>query len=139
MSLAASKRVWKLKIPPSHRLVMLAYADAANTDGVAWISPEKIAARIGLSVRHCKRIIAHARKNGWLRLVGRGVGGKGLYNRYLIAPENHDTGDMVRTARETMTSVIPNYDVRDQTMTFDARKGDTHDTRIFLEPYLEPK
>jgi len=84
MSIDASNLVWKKsKTTGTPRLVMLAIADNANSDGYAWPGIKTMAEMCNCSERQVTRIVAELEASGEL-YVERGVGRKN-YTRYLIA------------------------------------------------------
>ena len=83
MSIAATKLVWETsKASGTPRLVMLAIADNANSDGYAWPGIKTMAEMCNCSERQVTRIVAELEASGEL-YVERGVGRKN-YTRYLI-------------------------------------------------------
>ena len=83
MSIAATKLVWETsKAAGTPRLVMLAIADNANSDGYAWPGIKTMAEMCNCSERQVTRIVAELEASGEL-YVERGVGRKN-YTRYLI-------------------------------------------------------
>lgn len=70
-------RVWDTPgLSPTLRLLLLALADHANDDGVCWPSYATLEARVGLSGRQLRRLLADAEDGGHLtrRRGGRGPG-----------------------------------------------------------------
>ncbi len=83
MSIAATKLVWETSMAAgTPRLVMLAIADNANSDGYAWPGIKTMAEMCNCSERQVTRIVAELEASGEL-YVERGVGRKN-YTRYLI-------------------------------------------------------
>jgi DnaD/phage-associated family protein len=83
MSIDAMKLVWEhSKQTATPRLVMLALADNANSDGFAWPGFKTIAEMCNCSERQVSRIVAELEAAGEL-YVERGVGRKN-YTRYLL-------------------------------------------------------
>jgi hypothetical protein len=64
--------------------VLLALADHADKQGIAWPSVATLAARCRLSERHVTRCISQLVATGWLRSVGSRAGGRALSVRWQI-------------------------------------------------------
>lgn len=87
---------WELDLAPNQKLVLLAFADHANDEGLfCFPSIARIAWKSGYSVRQAKAVIAKLRKAGILQPIanfdpttGKG-GGRGLTVSYRVSPENH--------------------------------------------------
>lgn len=63
-------RVWESELPTStHKLVLLAFADYADEDGMCWPSLERIATRSQLSKRQVRRIASRLKEIGLLEVV----------------------------------------------------------------------
>ena len=76
-------RVWDADLPPNLKLVLLAYADAAEHDGTEiWPGWDRVAAMTGYSEPTVARITAELRKLGVLVQVQRGFTGQ--RSKYLI-------------------------------------------------------
>jgi hypothetical protein len=68
---------------PHLRLLLLALADHADDDGVAWPSVERLAAKSAVSARQVQRSLQQLEAEGWL-VVDRGRG-RGHTSRYRLA------------------------------------------------------
>jgi DNA-binding transcriptional ArsR family regulator len=73
MSIALMTEVWKLDLPATETLVLLAIADHANDpDGLAWPSVWTVACKARLSERQAQRVLRKLRDAGLLEVVERG-------------------------------------------------------------------
>lgn len=82
MSVRVMSQVWDLAVPAFEKLVLLALADCANDEGLAWPSIATLKRKSGAGERTIYRAIAHLEALGVLtieRIIGKG-------NRYLITP-----------------------------------------------------
>lgn len=79
MSITRMAEVWKLDLPTSPKMVLLALADCANDDGTCWPSMATIAAKASMSLRTAQGCIKILCEGGFLERDERA--GKGcLYN-----------------------------------------------------------
>lgn len=70
MSVHISDRVWSLsKSRGSHRLVLLALADAADSDGIAAMTVAELAAKVRVTTRQAQRIVRDLERDGELEVV----------------------------------------------------------------------
>lgn len=91
MSLAAYQAVWADEriwgpagknggLMPNEKLVMLALADFASPSGWAWPSTQTLAKKVGVSYRHCIRVLDTLERMGFIMMVaGGGWNGTNLY------------------------------------------------------------
>lgn len=82
MSIRIMSEVWKLKLPDSPMLLLLALADWANDDGVCWPSISKLADKTNKSERTLQRAIQELVKDG--HLTRQENPGKGVL--YIVHP-----------------------------------------------------
>lgn len=82
MSVRVMSQVWDLALPSFEKLVLLALADCANDEGLAWPSIATLKRKSGAGERTIYRAIASMESLGVLtieRVIGKG-------NRYTITP-----------------------------------------------------
>jgi len=124
MSIALMTATWELRLPPSHKLVLLALADWANDrGGSCYPSIRRIAERSSIGERQAQRYMRALELGGWVAVVGNRDGGKpGKSRHYQLAADRiYATADERRTGD---TSVTRPTNVAEATCT-----GDTSDTR----------
>lgn len=90
MSIAVMTAVWNLDLDSTEKLIMLAFADHANDEGVCYPSSELIAHKSGVSVRHAKRVVKSLIERGLLQVQDEG-GGRGNRRVVLVDPGKGDT------------------------------------------------
>lgn len=77
MSIALMNAAWRLDVPASKKLVMLAMCDWSNDEGTSCHpSIAAIAKRASMSPRQAQRVVHELIDQGWLRVVGNWAGGK---------------------------------------------------------------
>ena len=70
MSIALMAKVWESELPTqTHKLVLLAFADYADEDGMCWPSIGRIATRSQISHRQVQRITASLKEVGLLEVL----------------------------------------------------------------------
>ena len=91
MSLEHTRYVWRVEFPGSGRvvgayvkLVMLCYADHANTDNESWPSTDRVARMTQMDPRTVERARTLLVQAGHLIPLWTGGGGRGRTNRYLV-------------------------------------------------------
>ena len=82
MSVRVMSQVWEIAVPAFDKLVLLALADCANDEGLAWPSIATLKRKTGASERTIYRAIAGMETQGILTIER--VAGKG--NRYRLTP-----------------------------------------------------
>lgn len=89
MSLTASRAVWEHTQRPKQTalLVLLALADRANDSGGCWPAVSTIAAMVGTSERHVRRVLVELETSGWVARTER----PGRPTFYRITPPTPDT------------------------------------------------
>ncbi len=87
--------VWALDLPANEKLVLLAHADHANDEGIAYPSRRRIAWKTGYTEKSVQRITRRLRDAGLLELYG---------------TANARTGELVRGARPSR-GLVPCYRV----------------------------
>lgn len=71
MSIPTLNAVWKLKLPSSQKLVLLALANCANEKNICWPSVSTLAADCSCSERTAQRLIADLQKKGLILSTAR--------------------------------------------------------------------
>lgn len=137
MSIAVMTRVWaKSKQKSGALLLMLALADFANDDGIAWPSVKTLAAKSRLSERQCQRIIDRLQAKG--ELYAMPATGRGHTNLYFVAvgldqPTIHST---LKGEVFTPFKIEQKGDISDgKRVTSATRKGDI---AVTPDPSLDP-
>lgn len=91
-----AEAVWTSNLPPSQRLVALAFADHAHDKDEAWLTYDRLQERTGLSrdtvARHLRGLIAA----GWLVLLRRRRCGSGVYRLAVPARSDGRTSDQAQ-------------------------------------------
>jgi hypothetical protein len=87
MSVKIMAQVWELDLPQNQKLVLLAFADHADDDGICYPSVARIAWKSGYSERQIKAIGKELRAAGLMELVKNADGGRGKTAVYKIRPE----------------------------------------------------
>jgi len=122
MSIALMTATWDLRMPPSHKLVLLALADWANDrGGSCFPSIRRIAERSSISERQAQRYMRSLELDGWLTVVGNRTGGKpGNSRHYQLAADRiyafsdkRRTGDTSVTRPTGVAEVTPTGDADD--------------------------
>lgn len=124
-------------------LVLLALADWANDDGIAWPSMERLAMKARIDKRSAQRIVRQLAKDGTIE-IDEG-GGRGKQHRYLIQTETMTKRHPLEEA-ETVTPVSPITEIKGdilntKTVTFEAERvtSDTQTvTPVSPDPLVEP-
>lgn len=93
--------VWDLKIPAKDKLILLALADCANDEGLAWPSIATMARKCGCDERTVQRNLRTLEEAGFIRREE--VPGRG--NRYHVLPRQIVT--RVRKSPVTKTAKTP--------------------------------
>ena len=93
--------LWDMSFPPTDKLVLLALADCANDEGLAWPSIATLARKTGCSERTVQRSLRAAEVAGLVRR--KEVIGKGC--KYIITPRHSVTPDKVSPV--TNASITP--------------------------------
>jgi|GEM_PF-3470517 len=132
---------WKLKLPPSEKIVLIALCDWANDDGGSCHpSIKAVSVRSCLSERQSQRIMHALVEGGWITVVGNFFGGKpGETRQYRINVNAVLTGDAGVTGvkKTRVTNGAKTGDICDMVRVTSATKtGDTHDTLSIIEPSL---
>ena len=86
MSVHISSAVWKLKIDPSQKLLLLALSDMANDEGYCWPSVASLEGRTGLSERTIRSKIQELELAGHLEKSER----SGRSTVYRVTPHQAD-------------------------------------------------
>jgi len=83
----------------SEKLVLVAIADHANAEGIAWPTQRRLAKEAGISTRQVERIVPELTRRGWLKVEER----RGCRsNRYrVVEPIDTDADGGIRESQET--------------------------------------
>ena len=134
MSIALMTQVWESELPTStHKLVLLAFADYADENGMCWPSVERVAARSQVSHRQVQRIAAKLKAIGLLEVLEEGHGHR--TSTYIIR------GDKLTPLPETGVTYLTNRgDISDiRGAVGDTPRGDTGGTLTTSENHhIEP-
>jgi|GEM_PF-1285860 biotin operon repressor len=87
MSVKVMSAVWELDLPQNQKLVLLAFADHADDDGVCYPSVGRIAWKTGVSERQVQRIVKKLRAAGLVVLLRHAQGGRGNAAVYQVQPQ----------------------------------------------------
>ncbi len=87
MSVKVMSAVWELNLPQNQKLVLLAFADHADDDGVCYPSVGRIAWKTGISERQVQRIVKKLRAAGLVVLLRNAQGGRGNAAVYQVQPK----------------------------------------------------
>ncbi len=92
MSIKAFKWAMEQHLPPSHKLVLVSFADNANESGECWPGLMYVAERCGLSRRTVRRIVCALEKQKLLRTTPRfRKDGSCRSNLYVLSVPGEDT------------------------------------------------
>lgn len=120
VSVRVMAQVWDADLPPNHKLVLLAYADAADDDGThAFPGEERLSQMTGYSVSQVRRVTRELIDTGKLVRVKRGHRGQRAEFAILEGAQSatHSRGESLAN---------------------DAEKPSTHATPPILDPIREP-
>lgn len=134
---------WRLNMPASKKLTLLALCDWANDEGGSvYPSIAAIAARCSVSERTAQRLVHDLIEDGWLEVVGNENGGRpGMTRRYQvnahrIYSEGPATGaNLASVTGDSLTPVRVTNAAR--RVTNQAETGDTHVTQSTIDPSLK--
>jgi hypothetical protein len=87
MSVKVMSAVWELDLPQNQKLVLLAFADHADDDGVCYPSVGRVAWKTGVSERQVQRIVKKLRAAGLVVLLRNAQGGRGNAAVYQVQPQ----------------------------------------------------
>lgn len=128
MSIKIMSAVWDLDLPRDEKIVLLAFADHADDDGVCWPAVERIAQKCGYSPRSIQRKLGPLQDRGLLvEMDPAFVGGRGQMRRFQVVPEKGDKLAPLQNGKGDKLSLKGDNSV--------VRKGDT---AMSPEPSLEP-
>lgn len=97
MSIRVMSRVWEMDLPAKDKLVLLALADCANDEGLAWPSIATLARKCGCDQRTVQRNLRDLEKRGLF--TREEVNGKGC--RYIFDPRHIVTPGKMSPATKT--------------------------------------
>lgn len=134
---------WRLDLPASPKLVLLAMCDWANDEGASLHpSVKAVAIRASMSERNAKRVLHTLIEAGWLSVVGNSLGGKpGMTRQYQLNAAAIMRGALTPTG-DNLSRVTNQAGTGDTTgngrVTNGAETGDTHVTQTTIDPSVEP-
>lgn len=101
-----------LKLPSTQKFVLMALADQANADGLAWVAISTICEWTCLSERAVRNAIRSLEDDGWLRTEGRRrQNGSRTSNTYTLLPERfkggHDEAGKGSSAQQVESNLPP--------------------------------
>lgn len=73
-------------LPPTERIVLVALAWHQGSNGTCWPSEKALAAELGLSERHIRRVIQNLTIQGRVRVARPASQGRGMSNTYVVTP-----------------------------------------------------
>lgn len=133
---------WRLNVPASRKIVLLAMCDWANDDGSSCHpSIKAVAMRASMSPRQVQRVLHELIEQGWISVVGNAAGGApGATRQYKINVALIRTGDTSDTG--VNLSRVTNKAKQGETgdicdtrrVTSEAETGDTHVTQTTIDP-----
>ncbi|MGE7139165.1 helix-turn-helix domain-containing protein [Luteibacter sp. NPDC031894] len=134
--------VWKLAMPATRKMVLLAMCDWANDEGTSCHpSMRALATRASISERQAKRVVHGLIEEGWVDVIGNEFGGApGQTRQYRINVKAIETGDASVTGDKK--SRVTNEAGRRVTsvtgrVTSATETGDTHVTQSTIYPPLK--
>lgn len=142
MSFKVTNWVWaRSESRNGARLVMLALADRADDDGLAWPSIEDLAERTKLSRRAVQKGIAALVEDGELKVEN--GGGRHKRNRYQIIPKQCTSDGVTDGKPRTFDGVLPGETVHSAQETANSATETVHSTpgnpvESAPEPSVEP-
>lgn len=101
MSISLMTLAWKVPLPPSQKMALLALCDWANDSGSIFQSIPKVAQRLSRSERQAQRLIHRLIDDGWISVVAHPDGGASARHyqinvqRLKAEAERHDDGQGV--------------------------------------------
>lgn len=119
MSIARMAEVWKLDLPTSPKMVLLALADCANDDGTCWPSMATIAAKASMSLRTAQGCIKILCEGGFLERDERA--GKGCF--YNVLPRKSCTPAKSAPPQKTTRTPADSADKPSRTIIGDKAKA----------------
>lgn len=134
---------WRLDLPASPKLVLLALCDWANDEGASLHpSVKAVAIRASMSERNAKRVLHTLIEAGWLSVVGNSLGGKpGMTRQYQLNAAAIVRGSLNPTG-DNLSRVTNQARTGDTTgkgrVTNGAETGDTGVTQTTIDPSVEP-
>lgn len=126
---------WKLDMPATKKLALLALADWANDGGGSlYPSIAAIAARCSVSERTVQRILRDLAEDGWLGVVGNENGGRRKTRRYQLDAVRIISGGIVKGANLAPFQDVERVTSAEERVTSTTVKGDMGVTRSIIEP-----
>lgn len=111
-------------VDPSSKLVLLALADHANDEGLGvWPGNERLAVKVGLSIRQVQRCLGHLESHGLIRRVKHRLGGRGKAVEWGI------NAAAARAWSDFFSDAVDNYRERVTPTSSFYVKGDICDTK----------
>lgn len=126
---------WKLDMPATKKLALLALADWANDEGGSlYPSIAAIAARCSVSERTVQRILRDLAEDGWLRVVGNENGGRRKTRRYQLNAVRISSGGIVKGAKLSPFQDAERVTSAAERVTSTTVNGDMGVTRSIIDP-----
>jgi hypothetical protein len=141
MSIEIMSMVWKTDVgPATHRLVLLALADAANDEGVCWPSMAVVAMKAGCGLSTARKAVAELEADNLLIRQLRPVSGKrnqsNVYQLNVSALEARKSAAQIE--RESKKTAAPPQSERDSPSDLAATPAQTEGRNHKEEPPSEP-
>jgi AraC-like DNA-binding protein len=145
MSIAAYKAVWNFsKATGGAKLLLLALAEHADSNGRCWPGIGRLSDMVGTSERHIKRLLKEL--EGLCELEIKRATGRGYTSEYRITlPLERVTSEAERVTPmspidepERVTSEAERVTSEAERVTSEAGKGDAHVTPTVSDPSVEP-
>lgn len=140
MSIALMTQAWRLDLPASKKLVLLALCDWANDEGGSLHpSVKAVAVRASMSERNAQRVLRDLEAEGWLEVVGNERGGApGATRKYRLNAERINAGNL---GTGDKLSRVTNRTTGDKSgtrrVTNSAQTGDTGVTQTVIDPSVK--
>ena len=101
MSISVMTEVWQLNLPQNEKLVLLAFADHSDDDGVCFPSHKRVAWKTCISGRTVTRIVKKLEARGILRVL-RPATGPGKASVYRVIPAKGDRLSPIVSGRQSV-------------------------------------
>ncbi|HRO86700.1 MAG TPA: helix-turn-helix domain-containing protein [Chiayiivirga sp.] len=135
MSIALMAAAWKLDMPATKKLALLALADWANDEGGSlYPSIAAIAARCSVSERTVQRILRDLAEDGWLRVVGNENGGRRKTRRYQLDAVRISSSGAAKGANLAPFQDVERVTSATERVTSTTVKGAMGVTRSIIDP-----
>lgn len=135
MSLALMAAAWRLDMPATKKLALLALADWANDEGGSlYPSIAAIAARCSVSERTVQRILRDLAEDGWLMVVGNENGGRRKTRRYQLDAVRISSSGAAKGDKPSPFRDVERVTSATERVTSTTVKGDMGVTRSIIDP-----